>query len=381
MNPEPEKPVDILIVEDELVNSRLLQGLLKKSTLSIRQMRAVDSLQGAFAALAESPVDAVLLDLNVTDSQGLDTLIHLGGKFPDVAIIVITGEYGEEIGLQTLAAGAQEYLVKGKYDLYTLTRSIRYAIERKRAECSQHKLLKELESVNKELTDFAYMVSHDLKAPLRGIHTLAEWISEDCADKLGPEGKEHLELLGQRVTRMHCLIEGVLQYSRLGRVREEPVEVDLNHTMREVIEMIAPPPSIRVRIENELPTLMAEPTRILQVFQNLISNAVKYMDKPQGDIRLHCEARGDVWKFCVEDNGPGIEAKDFERIFQMFQTAGDRKHAESTGIGLTIVKKIVEMYGGRIWVESTVGQGSRFNFELPCRPAMCPAVAGVEVES
>ena len=235
----------------------------------------------------------------------------------------------------------------------------------RRAEQKRVHLLSELESANEELKNFAYVVSHDLKAPLRAISSLADWLSTDYADKFDEEGKEHMRLLINRVRRMDGLIDGILLYSRVGRVKEAIVAVDLNQLLREVIEMLAPPASISVTIENPLPTIMTEPTRIQQVFQNLISNAIKYMDKPEGKIRIACVAEGNHWKFSVTDNGPGIKQQHFDKIFQLFQTLAPRDRVESSGVGLALVKKIVEMYGGHIWVESSVGHGSTFFFTLP----------------
>lgn len=236
---------------------------------------------------------------------------------------------------------------------------------RKQAEERQAALLQELKTVNEELKNFAYVVSHDLKAPLRAIGSLAEWISTDNADKFDDEGREHLRLLIGRARRMDALIDGILQYSRIGRLHEGRVDVDLDMLVHETIDSLAPPPHIRIEIETPLPRVHAERTRIQQVFQNLISNAVKYIDKPQGEVRIGCIDEGKHWKFHVRDNGPGIEQRHFERIFQLFQTLAPRDRVESTGVGLTVVKKIVEMHGGKIWLESTVDAGSTFFFTLP----------------
>jgi PAS domain S-box-containing protein len=237
--------------------------------------------------------------------------------------------------------------------------------ELKKAQEKQTELLKQLEDVNQELKDFAYIVSHDLKAPLRGIKNLAEWISTDYADKLDDNGKEQMNLLASRVDQMHNLIDGILLYSRVGRVEEEKVVVNLNELVPEVIDTLAPPENITITIENELPTIECGQTRIMQVFQNLMSNAVEYMDKPQGQIKVGCVEEDGFWEFYVADNGPGIEEKYFEKIFQLFQTLAPRDESESTGVGLTIIKKIVEMYGGKTWVQSKVGSGSTFFFTLP----------------
>ena len=237
--------------------------------------------------------------------------------------------------------------------------------ERKGAEERQTELFEKVERINQELKDFAYIVSHDLKAPLRGVKTLADWISADYADKLGDEGREQMDLLLSQVMRMHNLIDGVLEYSRVGREKEEQVQINLNELVREAIDMVAPPENIEITIENELPVIECERTRIMQVFQNLLSNAVKYMDKPQGRVRIGCVEEDGFWKFSVADNGPGIEEKHFERIFKIFQTLSPRDEFESTGVGLTVVKKIVELYDGKIWVESEPGKGSTFFFTLP----------------
>jgi PAS domain S-box-containing protein len=236
---------------------------------------------------------------------------------------------------------------------------------RRQAEEENRHLMQEISDANEELTNFAYVVSHDLKAPLRGIGSLADWLATDYADQFNDEGKEHMRLLINRVHRMSALIDGILQYSRVGRVKEAHAAVDLNRLLVDVVDLLAPPPRFRITVAPGLPTLLTEPTRIQQVFHNLLSNAIKYMDKDDGVIEIGCADDGAQWRFSVRDNGPGIEARHFERIFQLFQTLAARDRVESTGVGLALAKKIVEMYQGRIWLESAVGQGSTFWFTLP----------------
>jgi signal transduction histidine kinase len=237
--------------------------------------------------------------------------------------------------------------------------------ERKKAELKQDELLKKVDNINKELKEFASIVSHDLKAPLRGIKTLASWILSDCADKLGDQANEQMNLLLERVERMYHLIEGALQYSRAGRVEGQRKQVNLNNFVPEIIDMVVPPENITVTIKNELPVIECEETHIMQVFQNLLSNAIKYMDKPQGWIKVGCVEQDGFWKFSVADNGPGIEEKHFENIFKIFQALPTSPDFQGTGVGLTVAKKIVELYDGKIWVESKVGEGSTFFFTLP----------------
>lgn len=242
---------------------------------------------------------------------------------------------------------------------------VRDITERKLAEQKSQQLLQELSSANEELTNFAYVVSHDLKAPLRGIGSLADWLATDYAAMFNDEGKEHMRLLINRVHRMGALIDGILQYSRVGRVREAVATVDLNKVLAEVLDLLAPPPGIAITVAPDLPTVAGEPTRLQQLFHNLISNAIKYMHRPDGQVTVSCQDDGSHWRFAVADNGPGIEPRHFERIFQLFQTLAPRDRVESTGVGLALVKKIVEMYRGRVWVESAPGAGATFYFTWP----------------
>lgn len=229
----------------------------------------------------------------------------------------------------------------------------------------QEGLILQLERSNQELKQFAYIVSHDLKAPLRAISSLTQWIAEDYADKFDDDGREQLALLIGRVKRMELLIEGVLHYSRIGRIQEEPIAVNMNKLVMETIELLSPPKSMTIQMGSHLPVMWGDKTRLGQVIQNLLSNAIKFMDKPQGIIHVTCYEDVDFYRFCVSDNGPGIPEKDFDRIFQIFQTLQSRDTYESTGIGLTLVKKIVELYGGQVWVVSKLREGSEFYFTLP----------------
>lgn len=228
-------------------------------------------------------------------------------------------------------------------------------------------LVEEVKAINRELREFAYVVSHDLKAPLRAIHSLAGWIAADNEARLDTAGKHQLELLLNRVTRMQNLIDGVLEYSRLGRVREKREFVDVGRIVADAADLLAAAPHIGIAVEGVLPVVWCERTRIYQAFQNLLGNAVRFCDKSTGQIRVGCVDHGETWKFYVADDGPGIDAKHFEKIFQIFQTLHARDELESTGVGLALVRKIVESHGGKIWVESEIGRGSTFFFTLPKR--------------
>lgn len=237
--------------------------------------------------------------------------------------------------------------------------------ERRRAEARQAELIDDLQAANEELRNFAYVVSHDLKAPLRGIGSLADWLASDYADKLDAQGREYLALMKNRASRMDALIDGILEYSRVGRVKETQVAVDLNALVADTVQMLAPPPEVSVIVEGTLPTVLGERTRLQQLFQNLVSNAIKHRDKPEGRIVIASADAGDFWQLSVADNGPGIDPRHHERVFQLFQVLTPRDQKESTGVGLALVKKIVELYGGRVWIDSRSGEGSTFFFTLP----------------
>ena len=223
----------------------------------------------------------------------------------------------------------------------------------------------ELEVANEELSKFAYAVSHDLKAPLRAINQLSSFIEYDLSEKLDTKTSEMMELMRGRVRRMNTLIDSILEYSRIGRLSEKIEEIDLNKLINDVIYLIAPPENIKIIIKELLPIIKGNSTHFGQIFQNLLSNAIVYNDKHEGEIQIGYTDNVDHWTFHVVDNGPGIEEKYHEKIFKIFQTLAPRDEHESTGIGLSLVKKIVEHYGGRIWIESKVGRECTFFFTIP----------------
>jgi PAS domain S-box-containing protein len=221
-----------------------------------------------------------------------------------------------------------------------------------------------LERTNRELDSFAYAASHDLRAPLRGIANLAQWIEEDLAatDQLRTDTREMLELMRIRMHRMEGLIEGLLQYSRAGRGHQDPVTVDVATLITDVVDLLSPPGHIAIEIDPELPTIQTERLLLQQVFMNLIGNAVKHADQANARIAISSKRVGPFYEFSVSDNGPGIAQEYHDRIWGIFQTLESRDRVEGAGIGLALVKKIVENQRGRAWVESAPGSGATFRF-------------------
>lgn len=243
----------------------------------------------------------------------------------------------------------------------------RQEVEQKAAELLR--LARKLERSNRELDQFAYVASHDLKAPLRGIANLTEWIREDLGDALTGESREHMELLNGRVHRMEALIDGILTYSRAGRERVEVATVDLRELVVDTVELASPPDDTTVTVAGDLPVIEAERVPLQQVLLNLIGNALKHNAREGATLEVIGSAPDDRFvQLSVRDNGPGIPAEYQERIWQIFQTLAARDKVEGTGIGLSVVRKLVEQRGGRAWVESEPGRGSTFHFTWPRRP-------------
>jgi PAS domain S-box-containing protein len=224
----------------------------------------------------------------------------------------------------------------------------------------------QLEERNQELDSFVHIVSHDLKAPLRAIANLSAWIEEDL-DGLSAHTTEQMNLLRSRVHRMETTIDGLLQYARVGRQDSQLELVSVAELLAETIESIAPPPTFKIDISAQLPTLETNRLLLSQVFANLISNAFKHHDRLDGSIRISSRAQGNFYEFAIADDGPGIPPADRDRIFVIFQAANPQKNPDSSGIGLSIVKKIVETESGTIRLESEVGKGTTFYFTWPKR--------------
>jgi PAS domain S-box-containing protein len=224
---------------------------------------------------------------------------------------------------------------------------------------------KELQRSNQDLDQFAYIASHDLKAPLRAIDHLSTWLLEDVGHLLPDRSHEHLEKMRSRIKRMEGLLDDLLTYSRAGRSRGPATMFDTQELVTRVIDTVSPPENFTVTIEGELPALYTYAVPLETVLRNLISNSIKHHDKAEGHIWISAQETDGMVEFAVRDNGPGIDPAFHERIFQMFQTLRPRDQVEGSGIGLAVVDKIVTSMGGVVTVESTPGEGATFRFTWP----------------
>jgi len=279
------------------------------------------------------------------------------------------GETGRFDGYCATAKGSPKWwevvvtpILNQEDQIYQILSVSRDITARKRAELA-------IEQRNQELNDFARVVSHDLKAPLRGISNLASWITEDLGGQVPSETQSHLELLQNRVGRMQALIDGLLEVSRIGKEALPEEQVDIAELLNDVIDSIAAPSGFVISPSTPLPRLPTKRILLSQVMTNLISNAVKHHDKEAGKVDIAALDCGCHYEFAVVDDGPGIPPDYREKIFEMFQTLKADETMANTGIGLALVKKIVEAEGGKLWIDEKTQVGSRFCFTWPKKSA------------
>ncbi|WP_271855473.1 PAS domain-containing sensor histidine kinase [Patiriisocius marinus] len=259
-----------------------------------------------------------------------------------------------------LISGAPNYNINGQ-----VTGSIGVHLditELKNLEFQKELLLEKLEKSNDELQEYAHVVSHDLKSPLRSINALVNWIREDNDKTLNKDTLSNLDLIDETLEKMEQLISNILKYSSLGSDSSISENVDTNQVIEDIKTLLHIPEHISIKVEQTLPIIKADKVKIQQLFQNLISNAIRYCDKNPGLIVIDFEELKDHYQFSIKDNGIGIAQEYHNKIFKIFQSLND--HKDSSGIGLSIVKKVIDLYKGEIWLESEVGQGTTFFFTL-----------------
>ena len=234
--------------------------------------------------------------------------------------------------------------------------------ELKSLQLQKEKILAELEKSNNELNEYAHIVSHDLKSPLRSIEALVSWIKSDNLGKFDATTVQNFQLIEDTLETMEQLISDILEYSRIGARTDVIEDADLNSVMESIKRLLYIPENVTLKIQENLPTLKGDRTKFQQLFQNLISNAIKFCDKEDGLVELKFAEKKQYYQFSIKDNGIGIEKQFHDKIFKIFHSLNKSK--DSTGIGLSIVKKIVDLYKGNIWLESEPGKGTTFFFSI-----------------
>jgi signal transduction histidine kinase len=307
--------------------------------------------------------------VRIDDASMHPVFAPLGGALTSLLAVPVVGRSGRVVGALLFGSTQRRAFTEGTERLIAgLASMAAIAMDNARLFEEAHALIAELEKSNLELDQFAYVASHDLKAPLRGIANLAQWIEEDLGERMTPETRDHLHLLQGRVSRLENLIGGILAYSRATRDRGERGPIEVAPLVTETWELVSPPATATLEVLEPLPTAVGSRTQLQQVFMNLVSNAIKYNAGRELQIAVGARRSSEgslPYEFFVRDNGIGIAPEFHDKIWGLFQTLERRDKVESTGIGLSIVRKIVEAQGGRAWVESRPESGATFVFTWP----------------
>lgn len=370
MNTTRKASYDILILEDShddlaLYKRRLLA--IKGTTFNITETYCAEE---AKEKASNQNFDCYIVDYNLPGENGLDFVRHLWEQkeqdHSDAAIVVITGCGSEAIVAEAFRLGVHEYITKSNVLDGLFERPIFSAIERATLTSQIKSFQEKLQQSNRDLSNFSHTAAHDLKAPLRRILSYCEILQEDAAMRINQEDKEILKRMEINARRMQNLVENLLSYSLIKYEKEEKEVVDLNILMQDVLEDMGhdiQETNTKIEISN-LPTLPVYSMRIRQLFNNLISNAIKYKSQKTPHIIIKAEIEGDYAKFSVEDNGQGIPENRHAYIFEDFRRLYSDEQVEGTGLGLSICNKIVERHNGKIWVESKKGEGATFYFTI-----------------
>ncbi len=369
---KPEEDVDrnavtVLVVEDSPEDRVLYKRILRKDNAPFRVLEAESAAQGIEISQTND-VDCVLLDYHLPDADGMDFIkaFQQHAMNPQAAIIMVTGQGNEKTAVEAMKLGALDYITKNSISEAYFGQSILNAVERSRLRQQISRYQRDLEKSNRSLSEFAHIVSHDLKAPLRRIVSYCDLLKEEAKGKLEGEAGNYVDRLSANALRLQRFINDLLEFSRVMHAQEEAKEVDLNKLVQEILEDLDPLiEESGAKIEAApLPVVQAYPLRLRQLFMNLISNAMKYHGKEPPVIKIGSEERPEDYLFWVQDNGLGIPKEYQANIFQAFQRLHTHDAIEGTGLGLSICKQVVTMHKGRIGVESETGKGSKFWFTI-----------------
>ena len=378
----------VLIVDDEPNNIRVVGNMLREDDYEIALAR---SGKEALNRVKSNPVDLILLDIMMPEMDGYEVCEYLR-KDPetrDIPVIFLTAKADTDSIIRGFEIGGQDYVTKpfNSSELLTRVRTHlklkmnrdlllhineqlhREVAERKKAESMLEQALSDLKRSNTDLEQFAYIVSHDLQEPLRMVSSYMELLRRRYEGKLDHDADDFIGFAVDGASRMQTLIRDLLIYSRVGTRGKPLTPTDCEDIFPQVLAnlKLAIEDSGAVVTCNALPTLNADASQLIRLFQNLIGNAIKFRGDNPVHVHVAAEQKGSEWLFSVADNGIGISPEYFDRIFVVFQRLHGRDEYEGTGIGLAVCKKIVERHGGQMWVESEPGRGATFYFTIPVK--------------
>lgn len=368
----------VLVIEDVPADAEIEIAELRRNGFDVFA-DVVDSADRVRERLARTSYDVILADFSLPNFRGMDTIDILRQKNLSTPVILVTGALNSETAVECVKSGATDYVLKDH--LARLSASVRRALEETRLRGERAKTqqqladkVEELARSNCDLEQFAYVASHDLQEPLRMVAAYTQLLADRYRGKLDEAADRYIDYAVEGATRMQALLEDLLAFSRVGRNGVNQGRVNVNAVVEEAIKNLTITLKERgvIVTRNPLPTISADRSQLVQLFQNLIGNAVKFRGKEPPRVTISSEKEGEEWVFTVADNGIGIAPEHTDFIFKIFQRLHARNEYPGNGIGLAICKKIVEHHGGRIWVESELGRGSNFRFTFPVTPADRP---------
>ncbi len=360
-----DKTITILLVDDREENLIALEDMLeKKGRVFAKASSGNEALK--YVLKNSDDIGLIMLDVQMPEMDGFEVakLLKSNPRTKDISIIFVTAiNTAEQYVLKGFDHGAYDYLQK-PLDIHITQAKVNVFEHLYFYQKGLKNSLAEVERINKQLERFVYIVSHDLKSPLSAIITMLSLLESDERVVNQSELRDNIEMLSQAAGHLSGMIDSILEYSRKSLGQQTVEEVDTSELVQQIAYLLFPPRNIHVEIETALPMLQTRKLKLQQVFQNLIGNAIKYNDKEQGEIAIGGKDKGEYYEFYVRDNGPGIADADQHRIFNLFEVTSNEAHNDSsTGVGLNILKMLVEEQGGKIWVDSVPGQGSTFYFE------------------
>jgi len=363
-----------LLVEDNPVDVELLERALRRAEF-VFTSAVVQTPEDFTRELFATRPHVVLADYNLPHWKGMEALEILQREGLDIPLILVTGALGDMTAVDCIKQGATDYVLKGA--LTRLPIVIRRALQekslrdqRQRAEEDLARKVEELARSNRDLEQFAYVASHDLQEPLRMVAAYTQLLAERYRGKLDENADKYIGYAVEGALRMQTLILDLLAFSRVGRTEPGRKNGDCNGALKIAMANLqtAIGESGAVITYDELPSVAVDQSQLVQLFQNLVGNAIKFRAAEAPVIRVSAEKQDSSWLFSVADNGIGISPQYQDKVFVIFQRLHTREEYAGNGVGLAICKKIAEYHGGRIWVESEPGCGATFHFTLPVRP-------------
>ncbi len=354
----------ILLVDDRPENLILLEEVLEKENRTF--ITAASGNEALKIVLKNPAIGLIMLDVQMPEMDGFEVagMLKSNSKTKDISIIFVTAINKEEhYVMQGFGEGAVDYLQK-PLDVNVTKAKVNVFEKLYFYQQQLKESLLDVEKVNKQLEKFVYMVSHDLKSPLSSIITIMSSLKGNLIIESDAFTSQKIDLVYIASTHLSEMITSILEYSRQSIEQQTIEEVNVFELVNQIVFLLFPPSSFTIKISESLPIINTRKIKLQQVFQNLISNAIKYVDKPEALIKIEAVEKDDFYIFSVQDNGPGMARQDLNRIFKLFEVGENKSNKESsTGIGLNILKVLVEEQGGKIWVESNPGKGSIFYFE------------------